>query len=1185
MSAPDNDKIKLALATDDVDVLNSIVSDTPLFKGKHDRLLMQRNVNSLIVKCAFQKNNPELLSALHSIPQAGADDLISLVLKHYISTKDSRWFTALNTLPRKMGKKSEQSQMISSIAQTLISTGISQGEVAYIEQGLAVLNNITFRKYRSDSLIECIPDLTKWTVTRDNLPLLHRASDLIGEINDVSKRAVLHAEAAQAFATIAIHKKDLNLFLESIHFAATIHQKLRRKECLTAIINSGVKSTFGKELQDIRTFSLHLKTLPEEVKGEIISALTKQLLDHVKNKELVNDNLNFLCKNMPFCSELVIQNLLYKAGKSGDVWYLSNAIDFLHYLPSKGNYPIRDIVRSGVAIAWHSHSPGVLLNLMPFIEKTCDSGEIPRVYLQFSQILLSLGDFENAATLFGRITVPAEGISQYTNCLTKLIAVGVFHDQTASRFKEILGKSDPAVSCDAINQTVHQISHNAPFADIVKHSGSFKQILMLDSGSATRILTTINVLINRGFLDSCDSSFLVDLGKSITDLSIREQAISSVVVKLAEIGVRSGNRDLLQQSVGIACLIEGQATRSATLSSIIDDAARLAASQGDLDLLLRMRIWTSSLQDPGLMAYAMTNIIEGVVKYATGRQAPDALDEAYKIAQEIDDPSLRMQLCERIAESFVRIGCNLIHDAAAGNNRLSQNTPLKSFEKGLQLLKTEIKTPQISLKIAGMIDIILLSSKKGTGTDYIIPLVLYSLEIENPLERDAMMSRIVANLNEDIVHPDSADPYEVLAYILQAHYHKRVSPEIIGLVYRLLNLTRDPFIRQKALCNLADSAILSDDPARARAILDEVFLDIPKLPAEYQKILVLVDLTMGYRQIDPKKAEQCLISGLNRLKSVEKDKNAVVRRQIVDAIVNSKGILPENKRVSLVSEVIAGITDPREYVKALVYAYPIVHEDKEWCKTALQHIFETIEKIESSYDQVLLILKVVPLMAQDCDEDMPVRLLKKADTLLKNINIEHIADTIRDEIAKTFVDLSHGEEKSPYLKKAVEVLYQIDDDELRQYRLSRIGYSDTPEKGAAYAKIAAISTRILNEGCQPAQIVALERAVRSLTERRKRAIVFSKMSILFWDKGDQKSATRMLNNATKESDIIRPLSKRAYVQCDMAMKMYAAGYEDIAQDILDSAIDAATNIRHSALRDDVFDELGLAIRVMQGGQD
>jgi len=51
--------------------------------------------------------------------------------------------------------------------------------------------------------------------------------------------------------------------------------------------------------------------------------------------------------------------------------------------------------------------------------------------------------------------------------------------------------------------------------------------------------------------------------------------------------------------------------------------------------------------------------------------------------------------------------------------------------------------------------------------------------------------------------------------------------------------------------------------------------------------------------------------------------------------------------------------------------------------------------------------------------------------------------------------------------------------------------------------------------------------------------------------------------------------------CDIALKLYAAGCEHAAQEILDYAIDAATNIRQSALRDEVFDELGLAIKVMQ----
>ena len=74
---------------------------------------------------------------------------------------------------------------------------------------------------------------------------------------------------------------------------------------------------------------------------------------------------------------------------------------------------------------------------------------------------------------------------------------------------------------------------------------------------------------------------------------IKERAISSIVIKIAKIGVQLKNRDYLQRAVGLTCEIDGQETRSATLSSIIDEASLLAAQQGDLDLLLRMRAWSA----------------------------------------------------------------------------------------------------------------------------------------------------------------------------------------------------------------------------------------------------------------------------------------------------------------------------------------------------------------------------------------------------------------------------------------------------------------------------------------------------------------------------------------------------------------------------------------------------------------
>ena len=133
-----------------------------------------------------------------------------------------------------------------------------------------------------------------------------------------------------------------------------------------------------------------------------------------------------------------------------------------------------------------------------------------------------------------------------------------------------------------------------------------------------------------------------------------------------------------------------------------------------------------------------------------------------------------------------------------------------------------------------------------------------------------------------------------------------------------------------------------------------------------------------------------------------------------------------------------------------------------------------------------------------------------------------------------------------------------------------------------YEKIKALFEKIIENGAHPNQIASLEKMVRSVSDRGKEAIIFCDLSVLSRKEGKEKIANRMLQNAIKEAGIIRPLSHRAFVMCDIAMKTHTSGNEKASQEVLDLAIDAATNIRQSSLRDEVFEELGLAIKLMQG---
>ncbi len=106
-----------------------------------------------------------------------------------------------------------------------------------------------------------------------------------------------------------------------------------------------------------------------------------------------------------------------------------------------------------------------------------------------------------------------------------------------------------------------------------------------------------------------------------------------------------------------------------------------------------------------------------------------------------------------------------------------------------------------------------------------------------------------------------------------------------------------------------------------------------------------------------------------------------------------------------------------------------------------------------------------------------------------------------------------------------------------------MGQKDSYEISAQYEKIKALVEKIIEDGAHPNQIASLEQLIRSVADRGKEAIFFCNLSILFRKEGAEKLSNRMMQSAIKEARIIRPLSRRAFVMCDIAMKSHAAGCE------------------------------------------
>lgn len=1175
------DKIQQALSPEDWNIVKDSIENLHMSQGRHARKTIVSDIDHLLVDTAIKTNNPTLLYALTDIPSNEIEDLFSVILSQYVKTKDDAWLKSLLFLSDILGKKSYQSRVFAFMARDLIESGVSLSDTSFIEEGMIMLDRISFRKYRSDIMIDIIPLLIVWAITTRDEKRLRTSLGLIEDIGDISKRAVLHSEIAKAITTIAILERNRLLFLESIKIATDIHQKIRRQNCVNAIIEKGIKSGFSREMSDITEFASNFRETSAEKQLEIISALIEQLLEREKDKTQVARILQSICKTLPFVTATLVIDLLRKAEKSGDTWYFESAMKLQQLISNPDKYPLREIIKAAISVARHSNEITVISDLIPIIEKNCNNVHLSHVYLQFSQIMLSSGNFKAALDIFGKVNHESENISPYADCLTNLLITGVKNDSIAIINQKILNQIPTDISHNAISRAIIEISRDFSFGEIVPHIHSIKDLILLHPRRDSLILECVTLLVDRGFLNSFEPGILIKLADSINELPIKERAISNIVIKIAQMGVQTKNRDFLQRAVGLTCQIDGQNTRSATLGRIIDEAAILAAQQGDLDLLLRMKEWSNSLLEKELATYAMANIIDGIIKYAIDNRSPEALEKAYLIAQEIDEPALKTQLCERISENFIKIGCIFLNQSKIQQHHQDISSAIPPFERALEIIKKSAKTPQLSLKIAGLIDVIISYSKTSENPDFIIPLAIYSVEISNVLERDAMMSRIISNLNDETPLPGSTDSYEIMAYLLQRNERARSNPVIINLINRVLHLIQDPYNRLTGLSNLADSAFKSGIPELASEILKDIYNSVKNLPTPYQKVMILADLATLFCQIDQKKANLCLDEGIQILNTEEFPDSAIARRRIVFAIVSLNASTPDNSLVSIALNIVSQIKEPDDYINSLIAISQMIKQDNEHSAELLTLMIESAEKIQSPYERASIILDIVPLALQCNKDESFLSLLKKADALAKNINILYIADTIHDKVAQVYSMLYATRNDKKYLNFAIDTTRTIDDNELRLHRLTQMGQKEVYEISPHYNKIMAITEKIIGDGAHPNQIASLERIISSVADRGKEAIFFCNLSILFKQEGNGKLSKRMLQSAIKEARIIRPLSRRAFVMCDIAMKSHAAGCESAAQEILDCAIDAATNIRQSSLRDEVFDELGLAIKIMQ----
>ncbi|HZD43762.1 MAG TPA: hypothetical protein VE134_06850, partial [Methanomicrobiales archaeon] len=350
------------------------------------------------------------------------------------------------------------------------------------------------------------------------------------------------------------------------------------------------------------------------------------------------------------------------------------------------------------------------------------------------------------------------------------------------------------------------------------------------------------------------------------------------------------------RAVGLTCAIEGQRSRSEALCRIIDEASLLAVEQNDLNLLNRMRVWSSDLLDKDFELYAYESVINGMIRYGIHQLSPDALNEAYTLTQQIADLSLRQQLRESILEGLVRIGCLLFAEAEPEpEDSAAFAREVEPFERTIQLLKEQKNRHQIALKLARYIDIVLEYKQSSKNPGYIVPLAMFILEIESPLERNAMIYRVSAHFKDFVEEMDSPGPNEVMVDLLQRLEQARTSITVMNLTYRFLMLTADSYLKLSKMANLADSYLSIKKNRRAQEILHAVHVSVNQIRDPFEQVMILADLAGLLGRVDEEEARACLNEAFDLLGRVDEERSSQLRRQLVLAIVSIQAISPRDE--------------------------------------------------------------------------------------------------------------------------------------------------------------------------------------------------------------------------------------------------------------------------------------------------
>ncbi|MEN6610304.1 MAG: hypothetical protein ABFC24_05635 [Methanoregulaceae archaeon] len=1141
---------------------------------KKERKVSVEIFNQILLNFSLSNNDPRPIGYL--LPQSTEDlqKTLAKITERFVSSHDVQWYETILLVSSQFVRKNHQSTFFAGFIHELINKGIENNDPSLITIAINLLMKVSFRKYRAELIAEILPQLINWCVTRKDMHSLKEYSRFLNEISDASKESQLHSDIAKAVFSIGIYLDDFPTIIEAIRFASQIPQKVKRYSCNQYLFENLAHSAHANYLENILQSMELFSDLPESTRQEIIHATTTYYISQEKDCQKVNSLIHTLEEKYPTIVPCIVISLLENAEKSGERWYYDRALTLTGSWRSDNPAIIKQYVRTGIKIAEMHNDPDSIERLLPLVSQ---SKYQSRIYLLFSKTLLKMNEFNKTIAVFSSISSQTNFSPQMIECAREITKYAILHEKSDSILGSHILPAEPLVRDSIIRHALIEICKENPFDAGLHHSASISRIAQIHSSPGAILLEAISILIDQGFLDQNDPTILIKITQSLSSQTEREQAISSIIVKIAETGIKKRNRDYLQRAVGLSCLIEDVPIRSRALSTIIDDAAHLAAEQGDLNLLQRMKEWSLSLLDQTSADFAITNIINGMIQYGLTFKSLLALEEAYTAAEEIHDSTIKMLKKEHLAEHFVKIGCILLSEAEVQENSISPI--LRTFSRSLEILK-DLNDQSKILKISGYIDIVLTeySNHKRQGI-FTIPLSFFILSLEDPMERDAMVRRVVSHIADANEIPDSSDPYVVMIRLLREDARWQKFTLTLELSQKLMAFVSDPFSRITGICVIAEEYHSTGLLEKAESLLVQALYSSRSLTHYDQRAFTQIEIARISAKFDlllSKRSLDLAIESFFHI-SVESEKTPIAERIVqILAKIDKKGNTPDylDRALSIASD----IPDPIAYSHALITVSGMPNLDIKTKSDIIQDLEKIVGSIKSPYEQSRILLDLIPHVAILCDGTHLQGVLREIQRIIKLIKIPFISQHLVNQMVQEAKKVSDTKSDPVYYNLSLKLASEL-------YVNPPVANKDSPNKmqnGEERKYRIEEIRRGLSRGKPTPQIVSsLEQNISQIQDRGERASSYGSVALVLHETGQKTPFLKFLQLAKSEAAIVRPLSRRAYLLCDLSLRLYSIGEERQGKDFFDQALQAATNIRQYSLRDEVFEDLGMAMSVLQ----